>query len=549
MKRELLLTTSLATLLSVAQGAQQPKKNILVIMTDDQTYNSIHALGNNDVITPNFDKMVEQGVTFTHHYATTSISMASRACLMTGMYEYKSGCNFMRGGLTTAQFESSYPVLLREDGYYTGFGGKFGFPVVDEDVDDIQTTNKYLPKESFDSFAGQGHHIFFPTKMSENIRQYADEYPHLTRALGAYGVDVIDEAQRQQKPFCLSLYFKAPHGPIVLDPMFTDIYKDTVFSKPENYGREFQKDLAPQSMLGRQHLQHYGQLDTDYQQECYKLNTLIYGVDYVLGQLFDALKERGLDQNTVVIFTSDNGTALGEHALYGKVLPYESTSRVPLIVWDPSNSQNGGKFTAALAGNVDITATILDYAGVKAPSNMDGRTLRKVVENPDTGEAREYLPLINTWGNPQIHSLSVVSKEHKYIYWSFAEGMGASEELYDCTNDPLELKNLMKDSQYAEVVKQMQKAYDKQLKVWKKECVQRYEYPNYVTIFDRNVPWSEKRQLIDEQSWEVYDLMLKSFNYTDDKFNYRKVLKAVYQKDSEARVANSQEPERFYMDR
>lgn len=511
---------------SCATEAEKPRPNILVLMTDDQSYTTIHAMGNDQVVTPNLDALIEDGVTFNRHYATTSISMASRACLMSGMYEYRNGCNFMRGAQKPAVFAQSYPVLMRNEGYYTAFGGKFGFAVTEERIvgKEIFNKDKYLPIEEFDGWAGQGHTIEFPTQLNTYIKRFADEHPHVTSALGAFGKEQIVAAKESGKPFCISIYFKAPHGTFTPDPQYDHVYRDTVFRQPANYGEEFGKQLATQPMLGRQHLEYFSYYHADYQNTARRINTLVYGVDVVVGELRKQLKECGVDDNTIIIFTSDNGYSLGEKSLGGKVLPYEETSRVPLIVYDPRNKSNSGKQTDAVAGNVDITATILDYAGVEIPKQMDGVSLRDVVESPETARVREFLPLMNTWGNPQIISLSVVTDEWKYIYYPYGEKINPAEELFN-VNDKFELNNLIDDPKYADVLTQMRKYYDEQLAMIARDRVDDYDYPTFTTIYDRNIPWSQKKPLFTEEQWSLYDGLLKKIKYTGDKFDYEAVMR------------------------
>jgi len=124
------LTSGLLTLTSFGAASQKP--NIIVLFTDDQSYLALGVAGNQEIHTPNLDKLAQEGVYFGRHYNTTAICMASRACTMTGLLEYKAACNFQHGALSRKLFNQSYPVLLRKSGYYVGFGGKFGFPVTPE---------------------------------------------------------------------------------------------------------------------------------------------------------------------------------------------------------------------------------------------------------------------------------------------------------------------------------------------------------------------------------------------------------------------------------
>jgi arylsulfatase A-like enzyme len=147
MKKPILL---LIICLSIANSFAQKKPNIVFLLSDDQTNVATGCYGNDQVLTPNMDQLAKEGVLFKNHYNTTAICMASRAIIMTGMYEYKTGCNFDHGPLKKAKFEKSYPVLLKEQGYYTGFAGKFGFAVSDGDSEDYHTWD-VLPVDKFDS--------------------------------------------------------------------------------------------------------------------------------------------------------------------------------------------------------------------------------------------------------------------------------------------------------------------------------------------------------------------------------------------------------------
>src|SRR6056297_1687654 len=198
--------------------------NIIFFFTDDQAYDTQRDYGNPNVKTPNMDQLAEKGVVFLRHYNTTAICMASRASVMTGLYEYKSGCNFDHGHLATELWSTSYPVLLRQSGYRVGFAGKFGFSVSD-------STNAWgkegdVARHDFNFWAGGPGQTSYVTAKNESLKKYADKYPHSTRAYGAASIDFIRESVKEDKPFCMSVFFKAPHRPVKPDPMFDDIYKD-----------------------------------------------------------------------------------------------------------------------------------------------------------------------------------------------------------------------------------------------------------------------------------------------------------------------------------
>jgi len=183
----------------------------VLLLTDDQSYRSVGYSGNAQVRTPQLDRLAAQGVVFDAAYDTTAICMASRAQVMAGMYEYKTGCNFSHGPLSTDKWTQSYPVLLRRAGYYTGFVGKFGFSVK-PNADDPSNyhNNEDLPMDSFDEWYGWPGQGSYKTSDNEFVARYAEKYPHVTRACGAASQDFIKNAKQKDQPFCLSVSFKAP---------------------------------------------------------------------------------------------------------------------------------------------------------------------------------------------------------------------------------------------------------------------------------------------------------------------------------------------------
>jgi len=482
------------------------RPNIIFLLTDDQRYDTLGCMGNKQVKTPNFDKLAADGVVFDSHYDTTSICMASRASIMTGLYEYRTGCNFTRGSLVSSMWEQSYPVLLRKAGYYTGFAGKFGFGVTDTPNNSGYHTYDRMPIDSFDVWGGWPGQGFYNTKKNKYIAHYASKYPHTSRALGAFAQDFIKDAVKRKQPFCLSISFKAPHAPLQPDPVFDDVYKDTVWEIPPNYFEKGAAHLPKQAKSGRQYIR-LGKIfgPEKYQESMRKYNQQIYGVDYAIGMIRSELKKQGVANNTVIIVTSDNGYFCGAHGLGGKVLPYEEGSRAPLIIYDPRHPNSGKKLrSSAVTGNIDIMPTILDFAGLPIPENIDGKSLRSLLDNPD-GKVRDALTLINAWGNIPTHELSVITENYKYIYWFYAgKGFEVAEELYDVKNDKYEMNNLINDPSKKDVLEKMRLLYDRAVKHWQKTCVKRGGYPEWGKMFDRSVPWEEKIKTLPEKLLKKY---------------------------------------------
>ena len=159
----------------------ESKPNIIFLLSDDQTARAVGCYGNQDVITPHLDRLAREGVRFVNHYNTTSICMASRCSVMTGLYEYRHGCNFSHGDLERRFVDQSYPVLLRQAGYFTGFAGKIGFV--------LQKNNFEGLAPLFDQWAGGPGQTFYETAKNEGIAKYAAQYPQCSRAYGAWAFD------------------------------------------------------------------------------------------------------------------------------------------------------------------------------------------------------------------------------------------------------------------------------------------------------------------------------------------------------------------------
>ncbi len=369
--------------------AEEKRPNIIFLFADDQSTYSVGAYGNKNVVTPNMDKLAADGLIFDRHYNTTAICMASRANVFTGMYEYKTGCNFEHGNMHAEVWEKSYPKLLRSAGYLTAFAGKFGLVV----------QGKGLCEEDFDFWGGGPGQTNYATAKNKSMKKYAEEFPHSTLSYGAFGRDVIRDSVKQKKPFCLSVSFKAPHKPATPDPRFDHVYAGKKFTKPANYGREFGKHMAPQSKTARQYERFESwDYDKDYDNVMATYHQQVHAIDVALGMIRKEVEAQGIADNTVIIYTSDNGFICGSHGYGSKVLPMEESSRVPLMIFDPRSKTAGkGRRCGKLTGNIDFAPTILEMAGVKIPKNVDGKSLVKTLDDPKAG-GHKQLAFINVWG-------------------------------------------------------------------------------------------------------------------------------------------------------
>ena len=467
------------------------RPNIIFLMSDDQNVDSMGAYGNTDVKTPHIDALSDAGVTFDNHYATTAICMGSRANVMTGQYEYKNGCNFDHGNMAQSTWDQSYPMLLRKAGYATAFAGKFGFEISTEPGG----KGLPLPAEDFDKWGGAHGQTSYRTSKNRSMKHYAEKYPHSTLSYGAFSQDFINEASAGDQPFCLSISFKAPHKPATPDPQFDEIYQGITFKKPKNYGRKYSEHFSKQSKQGRQYDRFFEWNYADKFDEVMAIyHQQIYAIDQAVGMIREAVKTNEIEENTIIIYTSDNGFFCGAHGYGSKVLPYEEGSRVPLIIFDPRNP-NPGIRSNALTANIDFAPTILELAELPIPTQMDGKSLVNVTKNPEA-KVHDSLALINVWGPAPTHSFAVVTPEHKYIFWNYAaKGFELTEELYDLENDPLETVNLAVLDESKELLVNYRALYDTHLHHWKDNAVSYNNYQQYATIFDRQARWEDKAGL------------------------------------------------------
>ena len=484
-----LLTALLLTPLVALHAAEapKPKPNIIFLLADDLAAGAVGYSGNKDVITPNIDKLAHDGVRFMRHYDTSPICMASRATMLTGMYEYRHGCNFDHGDLERRFIEQSYPVLLRKAGYFTGFAGKIGFVLQGEKFDAFRPL--------FDEWAGGPGQTSYATAQNEGIAKYAAQYPHCSRAYGAWAQDFLKAAKQAGKPFCMSVSFKAPHMPFTPDPMDMKLYEGKTFTRPPNYGVENAKHLSPQSQTSRAATSSRDWVK-NYDGTVAKYYALITGVDAAVGMIREELARQGLDQNTVIVLTSDNGYNAGSHGFGDKVIPYEEGSKAPLIIYDPRlPAGKNGKSCEAVTGNIDMAATMLALAGEAAPSGVDGKDLLPLLANP-AGKVRDALPLFNFWGTASAQSMAIVTPEWKYIHWYYGgEGMKPTEELFHLGRDRHEMTNSIADQAHASTLASLRGHYDSELAAIAPNLAQGHGYEHYPALFSRTIPWEQKAGL------------------------------------------------------
>ena len=420
-------------------GETQP--NIIFILVDDFRYDALGYCGNTIVHTPALDCLAEQGVFFRNAFSSTPISSASRASILTGLYERTHRYGFRTGPLDETFLKDAYPLKLKDAGYHTALFGKLG-------VDCIDITTIFNEIEVY----GRN------SKIRENGYCYKtlnNDTVHLTRYTGQRGLDFI-ERQKNNKPFFLALCFNAPHAhdsakqQYFWDEDQEELYKDIVIPEPIMSEDKYFNRLPEGVKNGFSRLRWKWRFDTPekYQFMIKGYYRMISGVDQEIAKMRKMLEKKGLDGNTVIVFMGDNGYFLGERQLADKWMMYDLSVRIPLIIYDPRINKHAEIDEQVL--NLDLTSTFADLAGADIPSQWQGKSLKGFLINENYDLCRDTILLEHLWEKPDIPSCEGV-RTNKWKYFRYVNDRHL-EELYNIEKDPNEEFDLSKDSKYAKVL-------------------------------------------------------------------------------------------------
>jgi alpha-L-rhamnosidase len=433
---------------STAQSTEG-KPNIIFILTDDQRWDALGYAGNPLVHTPEMDKLARQGTYFKKAAVSTPICAASRATLLSGMYERSHRYSFTTGPIRNEYMTTAYPKVLREAGYYTGFYGKFGV--------------KYDSKDQLFDVYDDYDRGPYPDRRGYYYKTIGKDTVHLTRYTGQQALDFLENAPRN-KPFCLSLSFSAPHAhDSAKDQYFwqkeTDhLLADTTIPKADISDDKYFNILPQIVRNGFNRVRWYWRYDTPekYQHSVKGYYRMIAGIDLEIAKIREQLQRTGQDKNTIIILMGDNGYFQGERQLAGKWLMYDNSIRVPLIVYDPRLDKHQDLEDMAL--NVDVPATILDMAGVKAPARWQGKSLYPLVKGTTKNPLRDTILIEHLWEFANIApSEGVRTKDWKYLRYVNDKSI---EELYYLQDDPKEINNLAANPKYKKQLLAMRKKND-----------------------------------------------------------------------------------------
>lgn len=450
------LLTLVGALLTLAPAFGETKRpNLVVMMTDDQRFDFMSIAGHPFLKTPNMDRIGKEGAYFKNAFVTNALCAPSRATLMTGLYSHANGVLDNLGSKLREDVTWT-PDLLRAAGYEVGFVGKSHVP-------------GHFRQKTWDyyfGFTGQG------TYEKPRIAETGPD--------GKLGPDKVydgwiddvttDHAinwmkkDRGGKPFCLFLFFKAPHRQWNPPPRHKETYKDAVVKKPALWDDPGQGKprafLQAANMFGQYpDVHNYDEMIRDY---CRCLTA----VDDNVGKVLTALDAMKVADETMVMYTSDNGFFLGEWQRFDKRFMHEPSIRVPMLVRMPKVIP-AGQVATGMTLNVDIAPTLLTAAGVEVPKTMHGRSLLQLVTPSDKSKPwrdawyYEYHEFPDVSHNVVKHR-GVRTEQYKFIHYYEPPFKFAQEyELYDLKADPEERVNLVNRPKFKATVDEMKAKLEK----------------------------------------------------------------------------------------
>ncbi|MFC4870973.1 arylsulfatase [Negadavirga shengliensis] len=438
-------TGGLIFFLSIDAFAQNQKTHIILIMTDQQRADAVGYAGNKAIKTPNLDQLAADGVVFSNAYSSTPSCTPARAALLTGMAPWNHG--MLGYGRVARKYEFEMPRMLREVGYYTyGIGKMHWYPqkalhgfhgtLVDESgrietegfISDYRDWFKMVApgKDPDATGIGWNEHRAGVYQLAEQLHPDHWKADKALEFIENYDLDA---------PLFLTVSFNRPHSPYDPPERLLDLYQEAEIPEPVigDWAVGFADfPNTPDAAFGDFGTAHAVNSRRHY----YALITFL---DEQIGKIIEKLKEKGMYDNSLILFVSDHGDMLGDHHHWRKTYAYEGSAKVPMIIKPPKNIEIPSSRTIDKPVEIrDILPTFLDAAGSVVPDKMDGNSLLNLLRKPDS-PWREFIDLEHATAY-QDHNYwcALTDGQEKYI-WFFRTG---EEQLFDLTKDPHELNNL-----------------------------------------------------------------------------------------------------------
>jgi arylsulfatase A-like enzyme len=468
--------------LTASAAKKQEQPNIIFILSDDAANTALSCYnGRYSAVfqTKNIDRIAREGVRFDHCYALNSISVPSRATILTGQYSHKNGVYTLDDALDTKS--ETMPVLFQRAGYSTALVGKWHL------VSEPQGFDYYF------AMKGQGRYFnpFFNVKGQLNgptfEKSKGTEFKgrHITSLIGDKSLEWLDSRDKS-KPFMLLCHFKAPHRPCEPDPKFNDLFKDITLPEPANLYENYEGKGKYNDFLRLRYEDMIKEdLKTDlptnlsrdeFRKWAYQVYMKDYlrcmaGVDENVGRLLDYLDKNGLTENTIVVYTSDQGFFLGEHGWFDKRMMYEESINMPFVIRYPK-ALKSQQVNNDIITNADFAPTFLEMAGIKTPTTMQGKSFFRNAEGKTPANWRKAF-YYRYWMNNEIYHKTVAhfgirTADYKLIFYygnplgkkgssNYTAAYTPEWELFDLHKDPQEMKNEYNNPQYASVIKSLKK--------------------------------------------------------------------------------------------
>ena len=427
---------------SVATGAERAKPNILFIFADDQTFESIHALGNEEIQTPNLDRLVRSGTTMTHTYNMGgfhgAVCVASRTMLVSGRYLWHAQ-RLEKTIKQPAETDKLWPRLLKKQGYDTYFTGKWHIKADAKKVfDTAEHVRGGMPKQTPDGYnrPREGK----ADKWSPFEKKFGGFWQggkHWSEVVKDDATSYLNRAANRDNPFFMYIAFNAPHDPRQSPKEYVDRYPLGKIKTPVNYLSEypFKDQIGCDPGLRDEKLAPFPRTEYAVKVNRQEYYAIITHMDHQIGLILDALKETGQADNTYIFFTADHGLACGHHGLLGKQNMYDHSVRVPMIINGKGIEANKKIDTPVYLQ--DIMPTTLEMAGASIPDHVQFRSLLPVL----SGERDEQYDAIYGAYRPDMQRM-ISDDGYKLILYPKVP----KARLFDLAKDPHEQKDLADDS-------------------------------------------------------------------------------------------------------
>jgi len=455
-----------------AQETKKKRPNILFIMSDDHASAAIGAYGSwlkNVTRTPNLDRLAKQGMRFTNCLVTNSICTPSRACILTGQHSHKNGVYTLADQMDPQRVHIAH--MLRRLGYQTALVGKWHLGTDPAGFD------------YWNILPGQG--VYINPKLREMGMKKPQEYKgYSTDVITNFSIDWLKKRDKD-KPFLLFCHYKAPHRPWDPAPRFEKLYDGITIPEPEtlldDYKGRSKATAANKLRVGedmnerdlgvpiRKDLDGPELRKWAYQIYMKRYLSCVAAVDENVGRLLAYLDQEGLAEDTIVIYTSDQGFFLGEHGFYDKRFMYEPCLTTPLIVRYPPLTKAGAVNDKDMVLNIDHAPTFLQLAGAESAKDMDGRGYLPILrgKTPDDWRTSAYYRYwMHLDGSHNVPAQYGVRTGRYTLIHFYGKGLGMKGaknidqppewELFDRDKDPQQMRNVYGDPAYSSVVRELQ---------------------------------------------------------------------------------------------